>query len=190
MESPLVVLMQVAHALDEQGIAYVVVGSFASSMRGVYRATNDIDIIADIQSHQIDLLVEKLQTDFYIDKQAVRQAVARRRSFNAIHFESVFKVDIFIPPIGEFSQQQLARRQRERISPDSLEEIYVATAEDTVLAKFSWYRAGGEISTTQWKDVIGIIGTQGAQLDFNYLREWADRLGVRDLLEKALEETR
>jgi hypothetical protein len=64
--------------------------------------------------------------------------------------------------------------------------IYVATAEDTILAKLSWYRAGGEVSQVQWSDVLGIVGAQGAELDFEYLREWAERIGVRDLLEKLL----
>ena len=188
METPFTVLLQVAHALENQNIVYTVVGSIASSMRGVYRATNDADIIADIQPHQIESLVETLKENFYIDEQAVRQAVARHRSFNIIHFEAVFKVDIFIPPATDFSRQQLARRRIERVAPDSPEQIYVATAEDTLLGKLLWYRSGGEISNTQWRDVLGIIGAQGAHLDFDYLREWANRLGVHDLLKQALEE--
>jgi hypothetical protein len=187
MESPFVVLLQIARVLEEQGIAYVVVGSFASSLRGVYRATGDVDIVAAIKPEQIPSLVATLQNDFYIDEQAVRRAVAGRRSFNAIHFDSVFKVDIFVP-FDDFNQQQLRRRQAEQLEPNREQVIYVATAEDTVLSKLRWFRAGGEISTTQWTDVLGIIGTQGQHLDVDYLREWAGRLGVRDLLEKALDE--
>ncbi len=186
MESPLEVLSQIARALEEQGVAYVVVGSFASSMRGVYRATADIDIVADLKPSHVKPLVEALQETFYLDEQAVRRATARRGSFNAIHFDAVFKIDIFVPPADGFSRQQLARRRPEKIAPDVPQEIYVATAEDTILAKLSWYRAGGEVSQVQWADVLGVVGAQGAELDFEYLREWADRLGVRDLLEKIL----
>lgn len=186
MESPLEVLAQIARALEEHGIAYVVVGSFASSMRGVYRATADIDIVADLDHAHVRPLVEALQEKFYLDEQDVRRALARGGSFNAIHFDAVFKVDIFIPPVDSFSRQQLARRRPEKIAPDSPHEIYVATAEDTILAKLAWYRSGGEVSETQWRDVLGIIGTQGTGLDAVYLREWADHIGVRDLLEKAL----
>jgi len=186
MESPLEVLSQIARALEEQGVAYVVVGSFASSMRGVYRATADIDIVADLKTAHVKPLVEALQETFYIDEQAVRRATARRGSFNAIHFDAVFKIDIFVPPADSFSRQQLARRQLEKIVPDVPQGIYVATAEDTILAKLSWYRAGGEVSQVQWADVLGVVGAQGAELDFEYLREWADRIGVRDLLEKIL----
>ncbi len=188
METPFTVLRQVVRALEAQGIVYVVVGSFASSMRGLYRATNDVDIVAGIKPEHIESLIASLQEDFYLDEQAVRRAVMQRRSFNAIHFDSVFKVDVFIPLVDEFSQQQLKRRQLEKISPDMTEAIYVATAEDTILAKLRWYRAGGEISTTQWRDVLGMIGIQGKLLDAVYLREWANKLNVHDLLERALNE--
>ena len=187
MENPFEVLSQVASALNEHDIAYVVVGSFASSMRGLYRTTADIDLVADLQAEHIRPLVEALQDRFYIDEQAVRRAVSRHSSFNAIHFDAVFKVDIFVPPDDDdFSRQQLARRRAEKIAPDVEQEIYVATAEDSILAKLLWYRKGGEVSRVQWADVLGIVGTQGAALDVEYLKVWADKLGVRDLLEKVL----
>jgi predicted nucleotidyltransferase len=117
METPFAVLSEIARLLEEQGIAYVVVGSFASSMRGLYRATADLDIVADIRPEQITSLVAALQETFYVDEQAVRQAVEQHRSFKAIHFDPVFKVDVFIPPGNDLGQQQLARRQPEKISP-------------------------------------------------------------------------
>jgi hypothetical protein len=186
MESPLAVLFQITRILDAHSVAYVVVGSFASSMRGMYRATADIDIVADLTSQQVGPLVAALQDDFYVDEQAAHRAVARGGSFNAIHLEAIFKIDIFIPPTGGFGRQQLARRQLEQVGADAPRSLYVATAEDTLLAKLSWLRAGGGVSQAQWADVRGIIGAQGARLDVAYLRIWADQLGVRDLLEQAL----
>ena len=188
MESPFVALSQVARAFEEQGIPYVVVGSFASSLHGLYRTTNDIDVVADIELGQVAALAGSLQHDFYIDELAVRRAVIGRSSFNAIHFDSVFKIDVFVPRHGDFSRQQLTRRQPVNLSPDASQTVYVATAEDTILAKLKWYRSGKEISNTQWTDVLGIIGARGRDLDVGYLREWADKLGVFDLLEKILDE--
>jgi hypothetical protein len=186
MQSPLDVLSEVAHTLDALGIAYVVVGSFASSLHGLYRSTADIDIVADIKPEQIAPLVSALQESFYIDEQAVRRAVAQHSSFNAIHFASVFKVDIFIPPPDGFGRQQLARRQLEQLMPDAAPGVYVATAEDTLLSKLLWYDAGGRVAQAQWADVLGIIGAQGTGLHVEYLREWAARFDVLDLLELAL----
>ena len=189
MERPLLVLVQVAGILEQQGIAYVLVGSLASSMHGMYRSTADIDILADVKPDQVHPLLEALQDSFYVDEHAVRQAIFRRGSFNAIHFDSVFKVDIFIPKADDFAKMQLERRQLRRISPDTDQMIYVATPEDTILAKLRWYREGHEVSTTQWSDVVGMFGAASRELDVTYLREWAAKLNVPDLLEKAIEET-
>ena len=190
MESPFLVLSQVARILEQHEITYVLVGSLASSMHGMYRSTADIDLLADIKPEQVRPLLDALNKSFYVDDHAVQQAVEQRRSFNAIHFDSVFKVDIFIPKGDDFARKQLERRQLRKIAPDSDQFVYVATAEDTILAKLRWYRDGGEVSSTQWSDVLGILGVTDLSLEFDYLREWSDRLGVRDLLERALKSVR
>lgn len=145
MENPLVVLSQVARILEQYEINYVLVGSLASSMHGMYRSTADIDLLADIKPEHVRPLLDALNKSFYVDDHAMQQAVEQRRSFNAIHFASVFKVDIFIPKGDDFARKQLERRQLRKIAPDSDQFVYVATAEDTILAKLRWYRDGGEV---------------------------------------------
>jgi len=169
--------------MEEQQINYVLVGSFASSIHGMYRSTADIDIVADVKPAQVIPLLNALQNNFYVDEQAVREAIDRRQSFNAIHFDSVFKVDIFIPKSDPFSRNQLERRELRKIAPDVEQMIYVATVEDTILAKLRWYD-----SNTQWTDVVGMIGASAARLDLDYLNQWADTLGVSGLLKQAFDE--
>ena len=60
MDLPLTVLSQVTATLDQQDISYVLVGSFASSIHGMYRSTADIDILADIHPEQIRQLLGDL----------------------------------------------------------------------------------------------------------------------------------
>jgi hypothetical protein len=189
MESPFAVLSLVARVLEQQRITYVLVGSLASSMHGMYRSTADIDIVADVKSEQVIPLLTALQKDFYVDEKAVRDAIDQKQSFNAIHFDSVFKIDIFIPKSDEFSKKQIERRELKKLAPDLDQMIYVATAEDTILAKLRWYEAGGKVSNAQWRDVVGILGASAKKLDLDYLREWAANLGISDLLEKAISET-
>jgi hypothetical protein len=190
MENPFTVLSLVASLLEQQGITYVLVGSLASSMHGMYRSTADIDIVADVQAKQVIPLLTALQEKFYVDEHAVREAIDRRQSFNAIHFDSVFKVDIFIPKSDEFSREQLERRELRKLAPGIEQMIYVATAEDTILAKLRRYNAGGRVSNTQWTDVVGIIGGSSSMLDLDYLREWSETLGVTELLEQAFQEAK
>jgi hypothetical protein len=188
MESPFVVLSQVAAILEQHGITYVLVGSFASSMHGMYRSTADIDLLADIKPQHVRPLINALHEAFYVDEQAMTRAIDRRQSFNAIHFDSAFKVDIFIPKADAFARSQLERRERRRISPDVDTFIYVATAEDTILAKLLWYLSGGKVSTTQWTDVVGIIGGTSGSLELDYLHEWAEKLRLTELLDQAFSE--
>lgn len=190
MESPFKVLSLIARLLEQQRITYVLVGSFAGSMHGMYRATADIDIVADVHSEQVVPLLAALQKNFYVDEHAVREAIDRRQSFNAIHFDTVFKVDIFIPKSDEFSRKLIERRELKKLAPDEEQMVYVATAEDTILAKLRWYHSGGRVSNNHWNDVIGIIGASSSTLEVPYLRGWAEKLGITERLDQAFEEVR
>ncbi|HXS01172.1 MAG TPA: DUF6036 family nucleotidyltransferase [Pyrinomonadaceae bacterium] len=190
MDLPLSVLSQMTTTLEQQRITYALVGSFASSLHGMYRSTADIDILTDIKTEEVRRLFEALRDSFYVDEHTMRDAVAQSRSFNAIHFDSVFKVDIFVAGSDEFAIEQLNRRVLRRLSPDIEETVYVATAEDTILAKLQWYRAGHETSVTQWNDILGVLATSRNSLDVEYLNHWAGRLSVTDLLQRAFTEVK
>jgi hypothetical protein len=66
--------------------------------------------------------------------------------------------------------------------------LRIDAAEYIILRKLEWFRRGGETSDRQWRDVLGIIRTQGTRLDRAELATWADRLGVADLLARAIRE--
>lgn len=186
MTAALEVLHRVAELLEASGVRFVVVGSFASSARGQARATADIDFVADIPEVSIVPLVAALAAEFYVDEDAVRRAVRERRSFNAIHLDSMLKIDVFIAPPSGFRRAQLENGRPEVLDPNSGRAVPIATAEDTILSKLAWYRDGGEVSERQWSDVLGVIRVQGAALDVEYLRATARGLGVEELLERAL----
>lgn len=110
MESPLVALFQLVDAFKAVGIEYVVVSSIASSFPGDYRASADIDLVAELSAEQVHPLVKAITGDFYVDDLAVSKAIAQGRSFNVIHLAGIFKFDVFVPA-SDLSKQQLARRQ-------------------------------------------------------------------------------
>ena len=126
----------------------------------------------------------------------IRNAISRRTSFNLIHLETMFKVDVFLPKERPFDQQQLARRVKRVIDRDSRRKVYFATPEDTILAKLEWYRLGGEeaevigtSSELQWRDIQGIIQLRLDQLDIKYLQNSAQAMQLTDLLDRSLEES-
>ncbi len=177
--------------LDRLEVTWYVGGSVASTVHGRFRATNDIDVIADLREEHAVAIREALEADHYVDEESIREAVRRRSSFNLVHFGTGLKIDVFVVPDSAYEAAVRARRISEPFGDGRGGRcLRIASAEDTILAKLVRYRRGGEVSDTQWRDVQGVIGLRDRELDFEYVRRWAPALGVSDLLEQALTEAR
>jgi len=182
------VMLLVTDTLEKLGVPYAVGGSLSSSVHGVMRSTLDVDIVADLHFEHVQPLVAALSPAFYADDEMMRDAIAHHSSFNLIHYETAFKVDIFIPKDRAFDRLQLERRIASIVADEPQQSVYVTSPEDIILSKLEWYRMGGEVSDRQWRDVLGVAKTKSGQLDLAYLRRWAKELAVEDLLERALAE--
>lgn len=179
---------EVARVLEELRIPYLVGGSIASSVHGIPRSTEDADLVADLRPQDVQPFVASLAATFYIDAERVLHAVKRRSSFNMLHHATGIKVDVFLLKGDLFSLQEMNRRLL--ISPlDDDAMIPVASPEDIILQKLRWYQLADGTSNQQWNDVLGVIKVQRRSLDLAYLKEWADRIGVEDLLKKALQDS-
>lgn len=183
---PLEVLRLVVSVLEQLEIPYMVGGSFASSIYGKPRITADVDLVINLKPEQAEEFTNLVQRDFYVDRGQIEQALRTRRSFNLVHLESSFKADLFILGERSFDQEEFSRRRPQPVESGSTVQMYVKTAEDTALSKLEWYKLGGEISETQWRDVVNILKAQARRLEFVYLRRWAKELGVSELLERAI----
>ena len=185
------ITLLVTQTLETLGIPYAVGGSLASSVHGVMRSTLDVDIVADMRLEHIQPLVAALSKEFYADDEMMRDAIQHQTSFNIIHYETAFKVDIFIRKARAFDQMQLERRRMSVIATDPEQSVYITSPEDVILSKLEWYRMGGEVSDRQWRDTpdgVGVLKTREGELDLNYMRKWAKELKVSDLLERALKQ--
>lgn len=170
--------------LEALGIRYAVVGSLALCVHGVYPATANADLLAQIAPECAAALAAALGTSWYADAPAIEQAIRQGRPFNLIHIHTAQKIDIF-PATSEFHATQLDRARNIRVFTNQREMSFpVATAEDILLAKLQWYRTGGEVSDRQWNDITGLLATN-PDLDFEYVDSWAARLRVEDLLARA-----
>ncbi len=178
----------VIEALVRLGARYYVGGSLASSAHGVPRSTIDADLVTDLAPSQVCSFVAELRPQYYIREPTVRDAVLRKASFNVIHLATSFKVDVFVLKDRSYDRLAIERRLQLPLDPEDPLTVFMASAEDTVLAKLEWYRLGDEVSERQWNDLIGVMKTQYDALDRHYLKRWAGELNVTDLLARAWQE--
>ena len=182
------ITLLVTSTLEDIGVPYLIGGSLASITHGVIRNTLDADLVADIEPNQISRFANALKSQFYVDPLSILDAIQHRSSFNLIHLGTMFKVDVFLPKQRAFDRMQMKRRGRKILLDEPERTAWVTSAEDIILAKLEWFRMGGEVSERQWRDILGVMNTQGTRLDEAYLRNWAGELGVLDLLERAFSE--
>src|SRR5262249_27831531 len=91
LPEPLLVVTRLARAFDDLAVRYVVGGSLASSLHGVPRATQDVDLVAEIGLEHVEALERALADEFYLDAVMIRDAIRRRASFNVVHLQTMFK---------------------------------------------------------------------------------------------------
>lgn len=174
-------LEQVIGVLDRAGIDHMLAGSFASSFHGSPRTTNDIDLVIDCQRSALDRLLSQLDADhFYISAEAVDEAWRRRGQFNVVMLDNGWKVDLILRKDRPFSHEEFSRRQPAEIAGA---RVFVATAEDTIVAKLEW--AGAGESERQFGDVVGILEMREGELDLPYIERWVGELGLDELWRRA-----
>jgi hypothetical protein len=176
----------VLEVLQKFGVRYQLGGSYASSIHGIPRQTHDVDLVVDLSPGREREIASALEGAFYVDDRSIARAVAEHSSFNLVHFATGVKVDLFVKGLSPFDESEFARSVVVSLGDETRRDVFVKSADDTVLRKLLWFRLGGEVSDRQWEDVRGVVGVQAERLDVEYLCGWADRLGVRDLLDRVM----
>lgn len=177
------ILKEVIEKLEKYQIDYMITGSFASNLHGIPRATFDADIVISTDFKKIENFIKEIEKDFYVSLESAKKAVEGKGMFNIIHFETGFKIDFIVKKEGEYYESEFSRRKMFRLR-DKL--CFFASPEDTILAKLIWAKKSE--SERQFNDALGIIKIQKENLDYEYLKKWAHKTGVYELLQKALKE--
>jgi hypothetical protein len=182
------IALHLGEVCEQLGLSYVIGGSLASSLHGIPRSTQDVDLVVELSERDVAAFIAALRGNYYLDEAAIREAVARRASFNLVHLGSYFKADVFVTRNDEPSRLQMARARRYQLGPAAGRELVVASPEDVVAQKLYWYALGGGVSERQWGDAIGVLKVAGPSLDADYLRRICAMLDVESLLLRAVEE--
>lgn len=176
-------LKKVIQVLEESGIPYMLTGSIVSSLQGEPRATHDIDIIVTLKPASISRLLAAFPSpDYYLDREAIVEALARRGMFNLIDTHEGDKVDFWILTPDPFDQSRFTRRSEEAVLGTKMK---VSRPEDTILAKLRWAKLSGG-SEKHFTDALRVYEVQGEKLDKTYLDFWAAKLEVESLWKQLL----
>jgi predicted phage tail protein len=169
-------LRDIVDALVTLGITHMVVGSVSAMAHGSQRSTLDIDIVIDPTGRQLDQLLGHFDPGrYYVDADVARDALRHRSMFNVIDQQTGWKLDLIIRKARPFSVEELARRTKATI--DGI-DVDTATAEDTIIAKLEWAKAGA--SERQLEDISAILRLRGDTLDRLYIGRWVDELELRE----------
>ncbi|MEZ4282664.1 MAG: hypothetical protein R3F21_23960 [Myxococcota bacterium] len=166
--------------LDRCGIAYMLAGSIASSFYGSPRTTHDIDLVISPTRAALERFVRELDPERrYVSEVAVEEAWRRRGMFNVVDYESGWKIDLILRKERAFSRMEFDRRARVDLAGLA---VWMATAEDTIIAKLEWARAGE--SDRQLRDVTGILEAAGSRLDQAYIARWVAELELEEFWQR------
>lgn len=178
---------EINQLLESVNIPYYVSGGVASSIYGESRSTRDLDLVIEIQSEQIDLLVTTLQAArFYCPEGAVEGIKqGRERMLNVTHTETITNADLYVMDNSPFAASQMSRRKF--LDMEDTPSFWVISPEDLVLQKLLWGK--GKQSEKQWRDVLGILKAQSDSLEYSYLIDWAEYLAIAENLSEAFTES-
>jgi hypothetical protein len=180
MKNEIDVMRDIAGKFASAGIDYMLTGSLAMNYYAQPRMTRDIDIVVALEAHDADTITRLFDPDYYVAREAVREAIARQSIFNLIHQESVIKVDCIVKKNSSYRRLEFERRR-----PISIQEfiIWIVSKEDLIISKLDW--AQDSRSELQLRDVRNLLATG---YDAVYLQKWTQEFGLDSLLQECLDE--
>jgi hypothetical protein len=174
-------LVDCLRRLNRLRVPYMLTGSMASNFWGIPRTTHDLDFVIQLLPEAAARIAHEFEDGFFIDEEAVRQAVGPPHMFNAVDRRSALKVDFWILGSSAFERSMFDRRLAQALFGEA---AWIPTAEDVILHKLYWH--GLTPSERQLGDAAGVVAVQTGALDLAYLRLWGTRLGVTETLEALL----
>src|SRR5215510_2772912 len=176
MLNELDVLRDVSTRLTRAGIHYMLTGSLAMNYYSQPRMTRDVDIVIEAQGKDAHRIVAIFESDYYIEQNAVAQAIIHERSFNIIHNEAFVKVDCIIRKASEYRKLEFERRREVAIQGF---KVWLVSKEDLIISKLYWARDSH--SELQLRDVKNLLASG---FEFDYVNRWTQTLGLSSLFEE------
>ena len=174
-------LLFVVECFKKLKIPYLVTGAIASIAYGEPRFTNDIDVVVDISSTQVEAFKSYFpENEFYLDVDSMKKAINRRHQFNIIHPGSGLKIDVIISKRDDFDQSRFARIKRLNVS--ETKSANFASPEDVIIKKLEYFKQGH--SEKHLRDIASMLKISSELIDRAYISSWAKKLNLSELWEE------
>lgn len=179
-------LLEALTVIEGEKIPYAIMGGFAVRTWGVPRPTYDADVAVAVDDPGLVLLLKALEdAGFQVPEEyrtGFRDTLAGMSKIKVTRFEegTVWDVDLFLAR-GGLLESALDRRRRVTLAE---RPVWVMSAEDVILLKLVAHRRKDQLDI---EEIVRIA----RDLDHDYLRSWASRLGVTerwDAFQKELED--
>jgi hypothetical protein len=170
------VLKDVTERFEKLKIPYMLSGSMAMVSYAMMRMTNDIDIVIEAKSEDAEKIIKEFEPDYYVPQNRVKDAILRKNMFNLLHQTKIVKIDCVLRKDDEFQQFAFSNRRKIKFTDF---DIWTISRDDLILSKLNWAKKSR--SEMQMRDVANIIRNG---YDKEYVELWAEKLGVKDLLEE------
>jgi predicted nucleotidyltransferase len=174
-------LREVVDLVDHLRIPYAVMGGLAVRAHGIPRPTYDVDITVIASRGDILLILNELrQLGYHVAEEFDKGWVDSVSGMPLVKITRFVEgrslaVDIFLAETP-FQHSLMSRKIRDRINGY---EAWLVTPEDLILLKLL---AGRPRDSA---DVVDIL-TMQLRYDVDYMRHWADVLGIRTKLNEML----
>jgi hypothetical protein len=176
-------LFQFIDPLDKAGIPYAIVGSVAASIYGEPRATNDVDLLIQLDRKDAPKLANAFSAEeFYVPPVEVIEVELGRSHgghINVIALESVVKADFY--PLVAAETQWFSKRRTVNLAGRT---VWFATPEAVIVHKLRFYREGG--SDKHLRDIRGMLAFSGVEIDRTLIERSVVELQLSEQWRKVL----
>jgi hypothetical protein len=182
-------LKLVLDALRAAGVEYMIGGAIAEWAWGEPRATQDIDIVINLPVDAVGKFSKELEKrDMLVPADIILDALLEDRGdipINAIHMHSGLKADLYpVRPGDELRLSAFQRRQRVDYGPP-IGQVYIHSPEDLILYKLIYF--GISQQTKHSRGIAAILQSNRDRIDFQYIEDWAVRLGLTSLWKEMMD---
>lgn len=157
-------LAALVEAFASRRIVYALIGGLATSLRGRFRLTQDVDILLDVPQVTLPRLLSDLQNrGFSIDQPKVIREFLRE-SITSFHWRSI-RIDWLRPVLPLYRR---ALDEARVLALSSGGHVRVATAEGLILTKLVAFRAQDQA------DIETLLAANQDRIDAGLIRtEWS-----------------